>query len=243
MPFSGFEDEPDANIIDQYRSHLKEVWTNAHRKWEQYDAYYFRTYSVWEGAEAHSRPGWLKPARPTSLVDNAVDHQLASEPTPHRNPARQSEESRNNADRVEEGLKAILDEAALLEPALTWKQQGKNLVHLGYSIHELGLDSNVLQRRSEEPPRGDDSEEDYRANMRLYEHYRRTAMPFRTRSPHPARILLDPWEKKPRIAIRHARRFSQDLHELTVARKNRGRQADVWEVRNNRPFELILTDE
>ena len=243
MPFSGFEDEPDANIIDQYRSHLKEVWTNAHRKWEQYDAYYFRTYSVWEGAEAHSRPGWLKQARPTSLVDNAVDHQLASEPTPHRNPARQSEESRNNADRVEEGLKAILDEAALLEPALTWKQQGKNLVHLGYSIHELGLDSNVLQRRSEEPPRGDDSEEDYRANMRLYEHYRRTAMPFRTRSPHPARILLDPWEKKPRIAIRHARRFSQDLHELTVARKNRGRQADVWEVRNNRPFELILTDE
>ena len=243
MPFSGFEDEPDANIIDQYRSHLKEVWTNAHRKWEQYDAYYFRTYSVWEGAEAHSRPGWLKPARPTSLVDNAVDHQLASEPTPHRNPARQSEESRNNADRVEEGLKAILDEAALLEPALTWKQQGKNLVHLGYSIHELGLDSNVLQRRSEEPPRGDDSEEDYRANMRLFEHYRRTAMPFRTRSPHPARILLDPWEKKPRIAIRHARRFSQDLHELTVARKNRGRQADVWEVRNNRPFELILTDE
>ena len=243
MPFSGFEDEPDANVIDQYRSHLKEVWTNAHRKWEQYDAYYFRTYSVWEGAEAHSRPGWLKPARPTSVVDNAVDHQLASEPTPHRNPARQSEESRNNADRVEEGLKAILDEASLLEPALTWKQQGKNLVHLGYSIHELGLDSNVLQRRTEEPPRGDDSEEDYRANMRLFEHYRRTAMPFRTRSPHPARILLDPWEKRPRIAIRHARRFSQDLHELTVARKSRGRPVDIWEVRNNRPFELILTDE
>ena len=243
MPFNGFEDEPDANVIDQYRSHLKEVWTNAHRKWEQYDAYYFRTYSVWEESEAHTRPGWLKPARPTSVVDNAVDHQLASEPTPHRNPARQSEESRNTADRVEEGLKAILDEASLLEPALTWKQQGKNLVHLGYSIHELGLDSNVLQRRSEEPPRGDDSEEDYRANMRLYEHYRRTAMPFRTRSPHPARILLDPWEKRPRIAIRHARRFSQDLHELTVARKNRGRPVDIWEVRNNRPFELILTDE
>ena len=243
MPFNGFEDEPDANVIDQYRSHLKEVWTNAHRKWEEYDSYYFRNYSVWDSAEAHTRPGWLKPARPTSVVDNAVDHQLASEPTPHRNPARQSEESRNNADRVEEGLKAILDEASLLEPALTWKQQGKNLVHLGYSIHELGLDSNVLQRRSEEPPRGDDSEEDYRANMRLYEHYRRTAMPFRTRSPHPARILLDPWEKRPRIAIRHARRFSQDLHELTVARKNRGRPVDIWEVRNNRPFELILTDE
>jgi len=239
-----FEDEPTPTVIDAYRTHLKEVWANAHRKWEQYDSYYFRTYSIWEGEESHTRPGWLKPARPTSLVDNAVDHQLASEPTPHRHPARQSEESRSNADRVEEALKAIMDEAALLEPALTWKQVGKSLVHLGYAVHELGLDSNVLQRRADEPIKGpDDSDDDFKANQRLHDHYRRTAMPFRTRAPHPARILLDPWEKRPRIAIRHARRFSQDLHELTMARKSRGRPVDIWEVRNNRPFELILVDE
>ena len=217
---NGFEEEPNPTTIDQYRSHLKEVWTNAHRKWEKYDEYYFRTFSVWDGAEAHNRPGWLKPARATSLVDNAVDHQLASEPTPHRNPASQSENARQNADLVESGLKAILDESALLEPTLTWKQQGKNLVHLGYSIHELGLDSNVLQRRAAEPTREAGTPDDeWRAAQRLHTHYRRTAMPFRTRSPHPARILLDPWEKRPRVAVRHARRFSQDLHELTLARK------------------------
>ena len=124
MPFSGFEDEPDATVIDQYRSHLKEIWTNAHRKWELYDSYYFRNYSVWDSADAHARPGWLKPARPTATVDHAVDHQLASDPTPHRHPVRNNEESRSHADRVEEGLKAILDEAALLEPSLTWKQEG-----------------------------------------------------------------------------------------------------------------------
>ena len=244
MPFHSFDDEPDANVIDSYRSHLKEVWSAAHRKWEQYDSYYFRTYSIWDGEESHTRPGWLKPARPTSLVDNAVDHQLASDPTPHRHPARQSEESRTNADRVEEALKAILDEASLLEPSLTWKQEGKNLVHLGYSIHELGLDSNVLQRRADEPTREPGTPDDeWAAAQRLHQHYRKTAMPFRTRSPHPARILLDPWEKRPRIAIRHARRFSQDLHELTMARQKRGRPVDVWEVRNNRPFEMILVDE
>ena len=241
---NGFEEEPTPTVIDQYRSHLKEVWTNAHRNWERYDDYYFRTFSVWDGAEAHSRPGWLKPARATSLVDNAVDHQLASEPTPHRNPASQTEGARQNADRVEEALKSILDEAALLEPSLTWKQQGKNLVHLGYSIHELGLDSTVMQRRADEPTRAPGTPADeWPAAQRLHDHYRRTAMPFRTRSPHPARILLDPWEKRPRGAVRHARRFSQDLHELTLARKARGRAADVWEVRNNRPFELILVDE
>ena len=241
---NGFEEEPTPSMIDQYRSHLKEVWTNAHRKWEKYDEYYFRTFSVWDGAESHSRPGWLKPARATALVDNAVDHQLASEPTPHRNPASQAESARENADRVEAALKSILDEASLLEPALTWKQQGKNLVHLGYSIHELGLDSMVLQRGAEEPTRDPGTPDDeWRAAQRLHDHYRRTAMPFRTRSPQPARILLDPWEKRPRVAIRHARRFSQDLHELTLSRKARGRTADVWEVRNNRPFELILVDE
>ena len=96
---NGFEEEPTPTTIDQYRSHLKEVWTNAHRKWEKYDEYYFRTFSVWDGAEAHNRPGWLKPARATSLVDNAVDHQLASEPTPDPNPAIESENARQNADR------------------------------------------------------------------------------------------------------------------------------------------------
>jgi hypothetical protein len=239
-----FEDEPTTTMIDAYRSHLKEVWANAHRKWEKYDDYYFRTYSIWDGEESHSRPGWLKPARPTSLVDNAVDHQLASEPTPHRHPVRTSEESRINADRIEEGMKAILDEASLLEPALTWKQIGKSLVHLGYAIHEIGVDSNILQRRADEPTKdSDQTEEEFKATQRLHDHYRRTAMPFRTRAPHPARILLDPWEKRPRVAIRHARRFSQDLHELTVSRKRRGRPVDIWEVRNNRPFELILVDE
>ena len=47
---NGFEEEPTPTAIDQYRSHLKEVWTNAHRKWEKYDEYYFRTFSVWDGA-------------------------------------------------------------------------------------------------------------------------------------------------------------------------------------------------
>ena len=191
---NSFEEEPSPTTIDKYRSHLKEVWTNAHRKWEKYDEYYFRTFNIWEGAESQSRPNWLKPARATSLVDNAVDHQLASEPTPHRSPATHSEDARINADRVEAALKSILDEASLLEPSLTWKQQGKNLVHLGYSIHELGLDSNVLQRRAAEPTReAGTSDEEWRAAQRLHTHYRRTAMPFRTRSPHPARILLDPW--------------------------------------------------
>ena len=72
-------------------------------------------------------------------------------------------------------------------------------------------------------------------------------MPFRTRAVHPARVLLDPLKKEPRLAIKHTYRLSQDLAELTQARaeqRGRGRPVEVntWEVKDN-PFEMVLCDE
>ena len=244
MPEHDLKEKPDAGLIDQYRTHLQEVWSNAHSKWESvYDAYYFRTYQVWEGKEAEERPDWLKPARPTSIVDHAVDHQLSAEPHVHRFPVGEDEAHQVNADLTEKALTAILEEAALLEPVLTWKLLNKHLVLYGYAIHELGLDSHVLSRRSEEPEKeAGESDEDFEARQRLYQHYRRTAMPFRTRVPHPSDVLLDPTEKQPRIAVKHTQRYSLHLHEMTLARKKRGRAADLWEMGKN-PWELILVDE
>ena len=242
--YQGLTEQPDAGLIDRYRSHLKEIWSTAHAKWETvYDAYYFRTYPVWSGKEAAERPNWLKPARPTSIVDHSVDHQLSAEPQVHRFPAGEGETHELNADLTEKGLTAILAEAALLEPVLTWKLLGKYLIHYGYAIHEIGLDSRVLQRRSEQPEQEKgESDEDFKARERQAQHYRRTAMPFRTRVPHPSDVLLDPTEKRPLIAIKHTQRYSINLHELTVGRKNRGRETDIWEVGKN-PWELILADE
>jgi len=71
-------------------------------------------------------------------------------------------------------------------------------------------------------------------------------MPFRTRAPHPSRILLDPTEKEPRIAVKHAYRRSIDLEEITKSRLigARARRGEVkkWECGEN-PFELIMVDE
>ena len=245
MPEHDFDEQPDASWIYRHRQHLQDVWRETHAKWQEYDSYYNRTYDLWGGADKQGleRPDWLRPARPTSIVDNAVDNQLASDPKPHRFPARDTDESKQWADQVELGLKAILDEAALQETTLTWKTLGKYLVHYGYAICEVGLDSRILQKRSAEPEQeAGEEEEDFERRKQDHEHYRRSAMPFRTRAPHPVDVLLDPSEKRPQVAIKHNKRYAIDLHNLTRLRQKRGRKADLWEVGQN-PWELIETDE
>lgn len=244
MPDYSLAEEPTCALIDRHYRRLSEIWSNARRQWDTYDSYYKRTYSVWEGNAARKRPGWLKPAKPTSVIDHAVDHQMAANPKYHRWPTKDSDEAKQAADRVEVAMDAMAMEQALLEPVLTWKGLGKNLIHLGYAVLETGMDTTILQKRRADPIRTSDMDDDeWKAVTRLYEHYRRTAMPFRTRVPHPARILLDPWEKRPRVAIRHFKRFAVDIADMVHARKLLGKKTGDFEVRNNNPFEEFVVDE
>lgn len=245
MPDHSLSEEPDLSIIQNQFSRLNEIWSGARRQWTTYDSYYFRTYAVWDGTMARKRSGWLKPARPTSIVDHAVDHQLAAQPIYHRFPTGDDEADQKKADRVEKYLDASSKEQALAEPSLLWKTVGKNLVHLGYAVVEKGMDGNILSRRASEPVREDDMDDaEWRAAQRLHEHYRRTSLPFRTRAPHPRSILMDPWEKRPRIAIRHYRRFAQDIEDMIRGRQALGKKVNTgFEVRNNNPFETFIITE
>ena len=244
MPYHSLAEEPTTMVIDQHYRRLQEIWSGAQRQWDVYDSYYFRTYAVWEGAQAHKRSGWLRPATPTAIVNNAVDRQLALQPVFHRAPTGNKHEDEEAADRVEKALQVMSMEQALLEPVLTWKAVGKNLSHLGYAVLETAMDGTVLQKRREEPKRQSDMDDDeWKGVQRLHEHYKRTAMPFRSRVPHPARILMDPWEKKPRLAIKHHRMFAQDIEDLVRSRKALGKKTADFEVRNNNPFEMFVVDE
>ena len=111
------------------------------------DTYYQQTFRLWP--EGLDRPEWLKPARSRSIIDHAVDHQLAHEPIVSRPPTDDDEEAKRKADRVEPALKAIMDEASLLEPSLTWKQAWKHLLLYGYAVVEDGLDSSCMAQRRE----------------------------------------------------------------------------------------------
>ena len=239
-------EKPTAEMIAQYRKYLGDLWSNTHAKWENIDTYYNRTFSLWP--DGMDRPGWFKPMRSRSLVDHAVDHQLAHDPIVKRSPTGTTEVQKRHADALEPALKAVMDEAALLEPNLTWKQMGKHLLLYGYAVVETGLDTDVLQNRRDKPKKGrGESDEEFKQRQRLWEHRKKTMMPFRSRAPHPARVLLDPLRKEPQIAIKRTHRLAQDLEDLTHSRyeqRGKGRPVEVnlFECKDN-PFEMVLCDE
>jgi len=118
----------------------------------------------------------------------------------------------------------------------------------GYAIVEDGLDGSVLHDRDDKPRKGrDETGEEYTARQRLAAAKAEMMMPFRTRAPHPARVLLDPTEKEPKIAIKHTYRYSKDLEDMTKARmtsngKPKRGSVTKWEC-GDEPFSLIETYE
>ena len=120
-----YDDKPTVESIRQMTRYLQDLWSRTHVKWQEIDSYYQQTFKLWP--EGMNRPEWLKPARSRSIVDHAVDHQLAHDPIVSRPPSEDDEEAKRKADRVEPAVKAILDEASLMEPSLTWKL---SLIHI-----------------------------------------------------------------------------------------------------------------
>ncbi len=86
-----------------------------------------------------------------------------------------------------------------------------------------------------------ESQVEFDARMSLYQHDKRNWMPVRMRAPHPARVLMDPMEKVPTVAIRHQHWFAYQLEE--ISRSGGGfRKTETFEAGEN-PFEPILCDE
>ena len=104
-----YDDKPTVESIRQMTRYLQDLWSRTHTKWQEIDSYYQQTFKIWP--EGMNRPEWLQPARSRSIVDHAVDHQLAYEPMIHRWPSTQTEASKRRADEEEPAMKAILDEA------------------------------------------------------------------------------------------------------------------------------------
>ena len=240
-----YDDKPTVESIHQITRYLQDLWSRTHNKWREVDSYYQQEFKLWP--EGMSRPEWLKPARSRSIVDHAVDHQLAYEPIVHSFPVGQTEASERRADEVEPAMKAILDEASLFEPSMTWKAIGKHLLLYGYAVIEDGLDSSCMNERREKPRKGrNEPQDEFDRRVRIHQNAVKSMMPFRTRAPHPSRVLLDPMEKEPRMAVKHAYRRSIDLEEITSARMTgaRAKRGEVhpWKVTDN-PFEMVMVDE
>jgi len=173
-----------------------------------------------------------------------VDNLLSHNPLFYRPIIGNAQDAEELADKVENGVKAIFDEMALLEPLLTGKQVNRHHVAYGYTILEGPLKTSKGRPRKPTRTRGM-SDQEWESREAQWENEKRTWMPFRVKSPHPSWVLLDPQEKMPSIAIKHAPRYARDLHILTRELKASGFKGvdlfDIDSVKN--PYQEIMCDE
>lgn len=237
---TSFSDKPDIDHIKRMQTHLSRIWTEAHGIFRTVDTYYERTFQLWE--RGINRPN-IHTLKPRSIVDTALDQLMGHEAQAHR--FGEDETGAENRDETEKAVNAIFRQAALKESSLSFKAAGKNLILYGYSIIEDDIDGMTLSIAREEKPEREkrEDEEDFDQRTRLWQHRKKTAMPFRIRAPHPTTVLMDPMRKEPQLVIKLGVWTSQDLVDITKERKEQQRgDVELFEPLEN-PFALIGTFE
>ena len=113
---------------------MTELWSRAHEEFRDNDAYYQRRFRVWN-ANYQGRPVFYD-STPTHLVDHAVATLMSFSPRIHREAVGDTEQHKLDATALENGLKAVMDNAAMHEPNLPWKMVAQYLVAHGYGVIE-----------------------------------------------------------------------------------------------------------
>ena len=230
-------EKPTAGSIKEMHQHLQRIWNEAHGIFRLVDTYYERTFALWE--RGSNRPN-LHPMKPRSIVDTALDQLMGHEAQVHRFGDQEGEAEER--DQVEKTMNAVFRQAALQEVSLSFKQAGKHLLLYGYTVIEDSIDGPTLQVAQSEKPEKDSGEgtDDFHIRTRLWEHRKKTAMPFRIRAPHPTTVLMDPMHKDPRVAIKVDGWTVQDLVDITTLRKEQGRgEVEIFEAETSHMFGLL----
>jgi hypothetical protein len=206
---------PTEEAVREYFTHLEEMWREAHTLFEKLDSFYFRTYPVWPADDRFREYPVHRPSTPTWIVDHAADTHLASTPVIHRPTANRRGDAEERADRIENGLAALMTDAFLQEPVIPVKGAKRQLVLYGYTpMYGPFLDLRYKFDKPEQK-KGEDAE-DYDARVAEWEARRYSWNPLRLRSLHPSSVLLDPFDKVPGIGLRHYKVRAFELADLTT---------------------------
>jgi len=220
----GRKQKPDHTSVRQDWDYLSALWGPAHAHWKELDSYYWRTFKIWP-PEVESSRSDIRPSRPTNVIDHLTAALAAFTISGHRIPAGEGEEHQRHSDLMEPWIEDVFNEASLREPLMTWMQLGKHMAQYGYGVVEGPLWD--TKGAPIEPERNDgESETAYRNRIRAFSFENETEFPIRISSPHPARVLLDPREKNPELAIKRYRITEYDLEYLTMT-KSRTRKNSI----------------
>lgn len=235
MPLDG---KPTPKEIQQAADHWTGVWEPAHTHWEEVDQFYTQTVDIWQGAAgSKNKPNYQTP-RITTAINDAADNQLAFSPTIHISNKNQNEADKERADRLERFFSAVLRNSAMLSTTIPFKQAGRRFVAYGYSVMDgMRVDPSIRGPKPKQK-KGED-QEDFEAREQEWRDNQVGMNPFRYDAPHPARVLMDPLQKQPDIAIIKRPMHAFDLDALSRMKKRNRKDATIWEMGQRDPYDSI----
>lgn len=199
----------DEGYIMRHLEELRTRWAEAHNRFATADVFYMRRYQVWP---KHPDRAAIRPPTARSIVDHAVDTQIGHIPSVHRMPVGDGDQHRQDADRIEVALKAILENAQKHETVLPYKLLAKHLTLYGYGVlYGPTLADPYRMMRDEPKMESGEPEATYRMKKRAWDLRRRNWNPIRVQCPHPTQVFLDPTEKVPTFGIYLRRVAAKDL--------------------------------
>ena len=99
------------------------------------------------------------------------------------NPVGETEQHKQDATKLEHGLKSIMDDAALHEPTIPWKVCAQYLVAHGYAVVEAPVLVGLGDRPTEPVESDFDDEEAFETAKTIYRANRKSFNPVRIRVP------------------------------------------------------------
>lgn len=228
------------DYVEDLAVKLGEIWQSAHANWRLIDSYYQRTFDVFDkGVPGATGRSVYRPSTPTSVLNHAVDNQLALNPRFHREPEDDSSEEQARADRVEKALAKVVNDAASKETFIPWKLLGRYMFGYGYGQIEGPYWSPRGRPRKPKSREGEDTEL-FEARMARWRNQKEGWNPIKIRIPHPTTILVDPVEAHPRVAIKTVDMYAEDLRERSAERAGKLENARAFDQEETiGPFDKI----
>lgn len=211
------------------RQEFRKLWNKAHDNWKEWEDFYEQKHEV----------RFVKPAEPRKLglarnkINVMVDTLVTRKPKVTRKPVKDTQQSKDRADRGEKWAQALLWRSALggqngMPP---FRTAGFYLALLGYGTGAVRWDDSVWDAKAD-IARGPG----YKRRLEEWKTSRKRAFPFLLEFPHPGRVLMPPMEKKPTIVIETASMYGWQVSGLLEqeapesAWEFKGKQYDVVEV-------------
>ena len=229
---------PEAQDINRYYRDQEHTWQGAIAEWKRADDFYLQTFNVWprrperEGRELSQ----YHPPTATNIVDHAVDALSLFLPRFTRPALGETEQAKEDADRIEKAVSSIVRDAFLQAPFHPGKMLGRHFVMYNYGVGCLMFDPEGFRPR---PTKGrGESQEDFEQREAMWESNHIGWNPYRLDAPKPGQVFMEPLEKHPKIAIRKLKLKNWQIAELMLQMDNkRGAETYGFDYRDEDAYE------